>query len=419
MDVKKEASTTYRTASATDVLWNSVGSLVYLGCTWLTTVLVVLLSDDYQASGSLAIAMAVGNVFSTIALFRVRTVQISDVRHSFSTGEYVAARLFTILIGFAATSIYALFTVDPSAYAVVALYVLYKAIESYVDVFHGVDQCHFRFDVIGKSQIYRGVASLAGFLVGMALFHSLVVAIALMAVLTGLILCLFDCRCARDLEEIEVQWPVSTIARLLSSCVPGFIAMLCVTLVVSLTRQRYGLLYGQNALGVYAAIAAPTVIVQALASYIYAPLVVPLAEAYHAGKSAVVLRTVGKFLLALGVLIAASEICCWLFGFSVLNVLLGGISRDAVDLAYPLLICTGATALLYFLQDMLIVMNMRLENVACGAIALVGSLVASDSLFGAFGANGITYSILLGYGLNILISLLLVAHACGNRRHEI
>ena len=71
MDVKKEASTTYRTASATDVLWNSVGSLVYLGCTWLTTVLVVLLSDDYQASGSLAIAMAVGNVFSTIALFRV------------------------------------------------------------------------------------------------------------------------------------------------------------------------------------------------------------------------------------------------------------------------------------------------------------------------------------------------------------
>ena len=58
------------------LVWNSVGSMVYLICNWLITVLVVTLGSDISMSGSLAVAMSVGNIFATIVLLRARPVLI-------------------------------------------------------------------------------------------------------------------------------------------------------------------------------------------------------------------------------------------------------------------------------------------------------------------------------------------------------
>ena len=41
-----------------NLLWNTIGCLFYLGCQWLTTILVVTLTGDYANSGLLAYAMA-------------------------------------------------------------------------------------------------------------------------------------------------------------------------------------------------------------------------------------------------------------------------------------------------------------------------------------------------------------------------
>ena len=40
-----------------NVLWNSIGSMFYLGCQWLITVLVVRLSSGFDAAGLLSLAM--------------------------------------------------------------------------------------------------------------------------------------------------------------------------------------------------------------------------------------------------------------------------------------------------------------------------------------------------------------------------
>lgn len=57
-----------------NMAWNSIGSLIYLKCSWLTTVLVVTLSTDYVDSGALAVAMAVGSLVASIFMFKVRSV---------------------------------------------------------------------------------------------------------------------------------------------------------------------------------------------------------------------------------------------------------------------------------------------------------------------------------------------------------
>ena len=56
-----------------NMLWNSFGSLFYLGCQWLMTVMVVRLSNGFDAAGTLTLAMSVYNIFSSLALYRKYT----------------------------------------------------------------------------------------------------------------------------------------------------------------------------------------------------------------------------------------------------------------------------------------------------------------------------------------------------------
>ena len=51
--------------------------------------------------------------------------------------------------------------------------------------------------------------------------------------------------------------------------------------IASLARQLYGNLQGTEALGLYAAIATPSVLIQAASRYLYAPFLVPLANKWN------------------------------------------------------------------------------------------------------------------------------------------
>ena len=67
-----------------NMLFNTIGSLTYQGCLWITTVIVVILSDSYRASGILSFAMTIGNMFSAIGTYSMRTYQVSDVKGKYS-----------------------------------------------------------------------------------------------------------------------------------------------------------------------------------------------------------------------------------------------------------------------------------------------------------------------------------------------
>ena len=60
-----------------NMLWNSIGSMTYLGCQWLVTIFVVRLSSGYDAAGLLSLAMAVVGIFPapspTIKWGRIRS----------------------------------------------------------------------------------------------------------------------------------------------------------------------------------------------------------------------------------------------------------------------------------------------------------------------------------------------------------
>ena len=123
-----------------NMLWNSAGSLTYLACQWLTTIVIVRLSTGYDDAGMLSLAMSVVGIFSTFANYKMGTYQVSDIRHEHSLSDYLGFRCFMLAVAFVACMAYAFLTCSPGALLTVALYYVYRGFGLAIDVLHGADQ---------------------------------------------------------------------------------------------------------------------------------------------------------------------------------------------------------------------------------------------------------------------------------------
>ena len=395
-----------------NTLWNAAGNCFYLGCQWLTTVLVVRLSDDYNNSGILAFAMAIGLVFASIGLYKVRAYQVSDLSGEYSNNDYISFRILSILAGLLCVIPYLIGTASDGPYLMASLaFLLFKSDETFVDVISGIYQCNHRMDYIGKSQFIRGVASLATFVGVLATTKNLFVTIMTMALSCILVTLFFDIPHAKLFGGIRGSFDKKKMVSLARRCFLAMIASLCLSSIVSLVRQYYGMAYGSELLGIYASVATPSILVQVAATYLYSPFIGSLAETKLAhGASAFK----ASFMKMLGVLLAAMlglTIVLGLIGSKLLIFVFGPTIAPYTFLFPYVLFATTAIGVLFYLSDVLVLLRKMKAMLACDAIAMVAALALAVPLTALLGMNGINFSIMYGAGIAIIPSLIIILRA--------
>lgn len=419
-------STRYRgTASQTEplsvkknLIWNTVGCLMYQGCLWMTTVLVVLLSN-YANSGALAYAMAIGNIFNPIAMYNMRTYQVSDVHNKYTTGNYVAMRMVTIGIALAFIAAYCMVTVSSLELTVTILvYLLFKTDEAFCAVYYAVVQKADRMDYIGISQGLRGLIIITTFSLGLVLTGNLNVAVLMMSLGCMLVTFLYDVRKAALMGDVRPHIDRPTCRRMLAECLPAALTMVCYGSVVSVARQLFGNSYGSEALGIYAAIATPTVIIQVAASYLTSPFLVNLSRAWAErrvrdfGRS--LARIVGGVLAVFLVALLVAE----LFGRDLL-VLVYGESIAAHSYLLPhVILATGTVAFAGLLMDILVVLRELRWSLVANGTALVLSFLLSAWLESGLYMNGINVTVIVSFCASLAVSLTVIANRMARMRGE-
>ena len=230
--------------------------------------------------------MAIGNIFLSFASFSVRIYQVSDVENRFSTGNYIAFRGITILLAFVIMIPYTLLTTSSiSLIPPVLAYLLFKMDEAFCDVLYGIDQKYERMDYIGCSQFMRGVLVVLAFCLGLLIGKSLLTAFAAMFVCCFSMTLLYDLPHSRRFETINVSIQPRCAVDLFKTCLPVMLSATLVGAVVSIARQLFANQFGTTELGYYAAVATPAVLIQAASRYLYAPVLVPMAEKWDSGDT--------------------------------------------------------------------------------------------------------------------------------------
>ncbi len=403
-----------------NTLWNSIGCLFYLGCQWLTTVLVVTLSTGYGNSGILAFAMSAGIIFASIALYKIRTYQVSDLEGQFSSQNYIAFRFITIVGGALFCFLYLLaIGTDSSLLLASMLYLLFKADETFSDVIYGIYQKNERMDYIGKSQLIRGFVSLTAFCTPLVAGASLNIAIISMALCCMCVTLLFDLPHVHLFGSVRPSIKPKSAISLARICLPAMLASLCANAVVSVVRQYFGLTFGDDALGIYAAVATPAVLVQVAATYLYMPAIGALTRAwihqsersFHASFTRILTIMVAVIALLIAVLSA--------FGGPLLQMVYGESIASSIYLFPYVLIATGCIGLLMYIDDVLIVVRDMHWLLACNAIALACSIGSALIYIPLFYMNGINFAIITGAGVGFALGLWRILRTRSQNKAEI
>ena len=403
-----------------NMIWNAAGSLVYMAAQWLTTILVVRLSTGYDAAGLLALGMAVSNIFSPIGYYKVRAFQVSDLEEEFTFRQYLGFRIITVGMAIVVMFAYCFLTCPPGTWITVILYGFFSLGPVFVDVLHGEEQRESRMDVIGISFILRGVLLLASFIIGMTFFNSLNIALVLMTVTTYLEIALFDGIAFLKVtgEPLKPAFETRAIKSLFIQCLPLVIASFFCWAVPAIPRQALNDVMGEWFLGIYSSVAAPVLIVQMCAQYIYAPLLTHFAELLQAHDRHGFLRLVLQVTLAIFALAFAFGVLFALAGEPLLVLIFGQSIAPYTYLIIPLVLCTVMTAYVWFLGDVLITMRQNKMNLIGYAISFVVMLATMYPMIHAFGMNGASFAIMIAYGATIILFLACIARKRIERRPE-
>ena len=375
-----------------NMLWNSAGSITYLACQWLVTVLIVRLSDGYNAAGLLSLASSVTGTFGTFANYKMGVYQISDIKHENTTSEYLGFRLITLGGSFIACIIYSLITCPLSSILTITLYFIFKAVGLVIDIMHGLDQVNRRMDFIGKSFILQGVSTLAAFTVVFGLTQSLDLAIMAMTAAAFGVLFLFDLPHSRTFESYGVHITAKKTFYLLKRSFSAVLASLACSAIYTAPKQLLLVMVSDAALGIYSSAAAPALVVQMGATYLYAPLLDVFARHHYERNKREMLRLLKR--TALGVI--AIGIVCYigagLLGEWALCLLFGESIRPYAYLLQPVVVTSVATAFLWFFGDLLVALRSFRGYFLGNAIALASVVPLGVFCIQQWGMNGVSFA---------------------------
>lgn len=384
-----------------NMFWNSLGSMFYLGCQWLITVLVVRLSTGFDAAGLFSLATSVVNTFCTFANYKIGTYQVSDINREYSFSEYMGFRLLTLTLAFVACLVYASLTCPVYSISTVAIYYVYKAVGLVIDILHGENQLNRRMDYIGKSFILQGAASVWAFIILFSTTQNLNAAIAGMTLAVILVLLFFDRIKTAQFQDFRAHIEKYKALNLLKTSLPAVIASVAASALFTIPKQYLLSVSGDAALGIYSSIAAPALIVQMGAQYLYVPLLDIFPKKYfNEGRKAfdnLLVRTVISILFV-------AALCCialLFLGKPLLVLVFGDTIEPYVYLLQPVLISTIMTAFLWFFSDLLITIRDFKANLIGNLIAFISVIPLSVFCIDNWGMNGVSIAGAVSCGLGV------------------
>ena len=402
-----------------NALLNSIGSLFYLGCQWLITVLVIRIGS-VEDGGDLSLAMSITNIFYTLDAFGMREFQVSDYHNKHSTSDYITTRIMTCLFSILLCSAVILPNRHYSGtqMACILIYMLFRACEALIDTFQAIEQKADRMDYTCISFVVRGILLLGGFSAILRITHQLPLAILGIALFSLAVLFLFDWPAARRLTGFKLHFSLKCSALLLVECVPLMCNSLLQTAVVSIPRTALESLYGNYTLGIYASIATPATIVQSAATWLYTPTITVFTRNYIEKNKKAYFSLLVKILSLLAAVFAAILAGAALLGHWGLNLLFGGEIAEYSSLLIPVLLTTLLIALSYFFGALLTITRKLKVLLVANAAAAVLTLALSRPLIRTFGMSGVNYVIYIAMGVNaliLLIALLLILNTHFNQ----
>jgi O-antigen/teichoic acid export membrane protein len=234
--------------------WTFAGNVLYSASQWAVLSLIAKLGDR-EMLGRYALAVAVATPVVMLSHLNLRAVLATDTEYRHSFGDYLAVRLRATALGLAAIAVIAF--VSGGSWTVTATILLVGmslSAETVSDIYYGAMQRRERMDLVARSMMIRGGASVAVLGAVLWVTRDLVAAVAALAIGRIAVLVVYDLPRGTAGEILETT--ASRARReILSAALPLGVVLMLASLNANLPRYAIEYHLGTAELGAFAAVA--------------------------------------------------------------------------------------------------------------------------------------------------------------------
>lgn len=391
----------------------SAGSVILMFAQWLISVLLVRLGG-FEDAGVFSLAMSIANVFSAVAAYGIRKVQVSDVDRQYTQKQYLAARIITVFLSFAVCAVYlALFgKYSRREGTAIVLYLLYTNTNAFADVLYGALQVKDKLYVNGVSFLVKGLLCGVGMLAVYVWRKDLNLALAAMAMICMAVTFLYDWRATQQTENLTGTLSgqdIRAIRDLLWRNCPLMLAQLIPYSIVAFPRQMISMLLGNEQLGIFASLFTPTVVINTLMPALILTVAPQMAQAYWKNDKKEFLGLTAKCYGSVIFVTLLAELAAAMVGRFFVALLFGKEILQHYALMYWSIVISGLNATIFCGEQALVVMHRVKAPMVITAAAFAVLAVITRPLVAEFGLLGAAASLIVVYGMIVIMQLALAA----------
>jgi O-antigen/teichoic acid export membrane protein len=357
-------------------LWMFLSGTLVAASTFIMLVVVIRTAGLYWG-GVFSLALAVALQLQTIGCFSVRPFQVADSREHFAFGDYLAARLATILLMLLAGCGWLVCRgLSRDKAATILLLIGLKLAESLANVLEGRYHQKDRLDVACRSLFWKTLLPLLLFCALMLGGSPLIPALAALVALHALLLLLIDGRLIQEFGGWQIRWNTRRIGALLRACLPLFINAYLLMVINQAAKFALNRQADEATLTRYSALFMVAYLPPLLSNFAMSPLMTRLARAWPARDPRPFYRLIGAQLVWIAGLTTVGLALIALGGETLLSRLFGtDLSPYRRELM--LLLAGGSliAASLVFQYVLVILRRLAIGLLCMTAATLIASLI--------------------------------------------
>lgn len=395
--------------------WNMAASTLVAFQSALLLI-VVTRAIGLDQAGAFTFAFSLAQMFQTIALFDMRSFQVSDVRHRYDFSDYLISRFITCSVMMIIAFLYVLIMgYDSEKRNIILALCLFKDIEAMEDVLHGYIQSEGRLDLAAKNQVLRCIISMLLFTAVAIISHTLLLSV-LTASFASCLITLGNITILRKLSHPKITLNIKSILTLLFACSPLFIGSFLAIYLENAPKLAIDRFLTSAEQARYGIIAMLAFVVNLFSSFAFRPLLTPLADCWNEHNYSGYSSIISKLFLWILALFIVCEAGAYLLGVPILEIVYGIELADLKLLLVMVILGGTINASGTILYHSLTCMRKQNWILVGQGIAAAGALFTAPILVQSFGLVGASLTLIFNCSLKTIIFLCVFFHSLKQAR---
>lgn len=397
--IGKEQNLTGRT-----FMWTVLSGIVYSLQSLVFLIVITNFLGDV-AGGVYSVGMMVAQQMLTVGKFAVRNYQVSDVRNQYGFNEYFGHRILTCALAIFITVGWIIFGGYRGEYAIVIISLtIYKIAECFADLFEGVYQQKFRFDISGRSQFVKDFTMIIAYAGMLIVTRNVVVSSVVLAVISVLLVVIIDLPLTKYFTPLKISFKWKSMVGLTVACFSLFVSSFLNAYIHNAPKYAInGMGEGSGiALTHFNALFMPTFAVDMLAGFTMRIWITKMAVFHDRGDRKgfknILLKQVG----VISLITVVSMVVMYFFGGFALT-LIYGIDLYGYNTTNALLMLAGGMVSFYTLfENVIIIYRHQQFSIVINIVSAVFAAIVVPICTRQAGILGATVGYLLTNGVRAL-----------------